>query len=141
LAGYILIALSILSWGLWGFSGKIATKYNHPFIITALAGLFSPIASIVLYTYIKSSSIGANLTIKPLLWILLSAIMGITGSLFFYSALQRLQASLVVSLTALYPIITVLLSVLILKEGFPAFKWLGLSFILVGSILVIWEGK
>lgn len=137
--GYLLIALSVISWGLWGFTGKLATRNNHALVITAITSMLSPLASIILYILIKTKGIETNITGRSFLLIGLTALMGIFGSIFFYMALQRTQLSVAIALTALYPVITVLLSIVFLKEPFPFYKWIGLFIIIIGAILVTWE--
>jgi transporter family protein len=66
----------------------------------------------------------------------LAGVAGSIGSIFFYLALRQGKTSVVVPLTALYPLITVALSVLFLREEISGVKVIGIILALVASLLL-----
>ncbi len=132
------IALSILLWGLWGFTGKVATKYNAALVVAATAFLIQPLGAAFLFGLRArmASPPPIDWTGPALGWILATTVCGMAGSVCYYLALSKSPASLVVSLTAVYPAVTVMLATLILKERFTPAQFAGLALILLGSWLV-----
>jgi bacterial/archaeal transporter family protein len=67
---------------------------------------------------------------------LLAGVAGSIGSIFFYLALKKGKTSAVVPLTALYPLITLALSVLFLKEEIFGVRIVGVILALVANLLL-----
>lgn len=130
------VLLTVLIWGLWGFLGKLATRYNSPVMITAISSLVSPIFAVVLFSYIKMKSVSFNSSPLAVFLIVLTFLAGVSGSLAYYYALTKGNASVVVSLTSLYPAVTILLSVLILREKINIIQAFGFSLVLLGAFLI-----
>lgn len=68
--------------------------------------------------------------------LLISGICLVVGTAFYYFALERNPLSLVGTLTALYPAVTVLVAVLFLGESFSFVQVIGLAMIVGGVVLV-----
>jgi len=66
----------------------------------------------------------------------LGGIAASVGALFFYFAISKGDASKVVCITAMYPVVTVLLSFLVLKEPMNLAKTTGIIFALIGIFLL-----
>jgi transporter family protein len=120
------LALSLVSlglWGLWGVFSKVATQHLGP-QVAYLIGIFGyvPVFGILLY------ETGGNIPWQPWGWaIALAAGMSTGfGLFFFFRALSTGNASVVVPLTSLYPVVTVLLSWLFLGENLSPRQWTGL---------------
>lgn len=67
---------------------------------------------------------------------ILAGILGSLGYVFFIKALERGKASIVIPLTALYPAITVVFALLLLKEKITVLQALGIVLALVATILM-----
>jgi transporter family protein len=120
------LALSLVSlglWGIWGVFSKVATQHLGP-QVAYLIGIFGyvPVFGILLY------ETGGNIPWQPWGWaIALAAGMSTGfGLFFFFRALSTGNASVVVPLTSLYPVVTVLLSWLFLGENLSPRQWTGL---------------
>ena len=61
---------------------------------------------------------------------------GSLGALFFLHAVSKQKASIVVTATALYPLITIILACLILKEPITLKQGIGIIFALIAMILL-----
>lgn len=134
---YVYIALTIIFWGLWSFYGKLATKHNSAIVVSAFTNLIVPVGSIILLLIIKRKEIVIDWTWPAQSYIVATATVVIMGSLCYYLALDCFPASKVVSLTALYPAVTVFLAVVVLGETFTFVQGIGLLLILAGSMLII----
>lgn len=64
-----------------------------------------------------------------------AGILGGLGIIFFYFAMKEGKTSVVVAMTALYPLVTLLLSSLILKEHITLKQTLGIFFAIIAMAL------
>lgn len=71
-----------------------------------------------------------------ILWAVLLGIVGSVGTLLFYLAISKGEASKTVAITASYPMITLLIAVPILSEQLTSGKILGTALTVVGIYLV-----
>ncbi len=127
--------LALVSWGVWGVISKLASDYSWHQIM-GLSALVTLVSALIFQFYSRSSF---KLD-SPGLWAALAT--GIFGSLAligFFSALQTGKASLVVPLTALYPAITVILSVIFLNEEFTFLKGAGITLAIAAVVLLSLE--
>jgi transporter family protein len=125
--------LAMVTFGAWGFFPKLAVNYISP-------------QSALIYQVIGGMLVGvvglAMLNFKPetqpmgMLYALLTGITGVLGTFFYYLAASRGQISIVVSLTALYPLITILLAIIFLHETLVLKQVLGLCFAVAAIVLL-----
>ncbi len=129
--GFSLLALGL--WGVWGFLGKVAAQHlPSPMIyLLAISGHLAVVA------YLLGRGIGV-VAWEP--WgmgaALGSGLAMAVGLLFFYEALGRGPAAVVVPLTALYPAVTVVLSRVFLQEALTLRHVTGLALALVAGWLL-----
>ncbi len=138
--GMIYIALAVVFWGLWGFFGKIATRHHHPLALMMWVNLINVATVPLLLWILKSKGVALQHEARGLLVVGATAVVASLGGVMFYFALDKAPASVVVSLTAAYPALTVLLAVIFLGEKFTAMQGLGLLAILAGVMLVSGKG-
>lgn len=120
-------------WGLWSFIPKITTRYITP----KSAILFEVVGGIAVAAVVLIS-IKFRPDIHPVgvALALSTGILGFSGALLFLYAASKGPISLVTVLSALYPVITLLLSTTILKEAVSMKQWLGIALGLVSMILI-----
>jgi transporter family protein len=127
--GFSLMAMGL--WGLWGFFSKVASRQLPPQVVYLVAIL----GHLVVIAYLLA---GPGLAIPWRPWDLAVALMaGICmafGLLCFFWALSQGTAIVVVPLTALYPMITVLLCWLLLRESVSPRQLLGVGL----AMLAVW---
>lgn len=127
--------LSLLAWGLWGFFGKVASRSisGEGLLLVSNLGWVAtfPILFAVYRTHLRLS-LGSG----DWAWGVLAGVVGNLGSLFFYFALARGEASRVVAITAAYPLVTALCAFFLLGEEFSLQKLIGLCFALVGIVIL-----
>lgn len=124
---------ALFSFGLWGFFTKLTMVHIdsksaliYQTLGVAIIGIitlslvsFKPAANVKGFTY-------AFLT---------GAAYGI-GCLFYFIAAGKGKIITVVTLTALYPLVTIALSYILLKEGVSLKQWLGICLALISIILM-----
>ena len=98
---------------------------------------------VILQMLISFSYLGATGTLEHLqrdrqglLVALLAGVVGSLGMVGYYLLINRYQASRVVPLSSLYPLVTVILSVIFLHEKLTISQWLG-AFLAVGALLLL----
>lgn len=128
------LAMSLLSlglWGLWGLFSKIAAQQLGPQVayLLGLSG-YVPVFFILLY------ETGGSIPWQPWGWAAALAAGMSTGFglYFFFRALHGGAASVVVPLTSLYPVITVALSWVFLRESLSPRQMLGL----ILAVAAVW---
>ena len=125
--------LAMIIYGFWGFFPKIAVSYISP-----QSALVYEVAGAILVGLITLFFINFQPQNHPkgILFAMLTGIAGMTGTLFFFAAAQKGKISVVVGLTALYPLITVILAVIFLREPLTLKQIIGLI-LAIGAILLL----
>lgn len=133
---YIFAVFALISWGIWAFFIKLAGKHFSLSNVFLWYGVFYIIFTLSLgFLFLKNEINMAVFNIQ-VIFIVIAGLMGVLGVFFFYYSLSRGNASLVVPLTALYPLVTIILSLVILKEKVTFYQIVGIVFALVAGVLL-----
>jgi transporter family protein len=105
--------IALLLFGLWGFFPKLAMNYISPG-----SAIIYEVAGIMVVGLLALSLVGFRPEVhaKGILFAVLTGVTGLLGTLFYFYAVRNAKVSVVVSLTALYPLITILLALIVLRE-------------------------
>lgn len=126
--------LSMLAYGVWGAVSSLGSQSVSPLTlqIVSTVGLF-PVALVLLFS--KNIYQGANRR-RGILLAMATGIIGGTGNLTLYQALRMGgEASVVFPLTGMYPLVTLILARLLLKERLNRVQGLGIALALVAIYL------
>ncbi len=125
--------LTIAFWGMWGFLIKVASRYMEWYQLYVLSNLVSFIlsAGILLWGRQSFATLG-----KFALYGIAAGLLGTMGYIFFILAIRSGKVSIVVPLTATYPVITFLLGIAILREQVQIHHLLGTILAIAGAILL-----
>jgi transporter family protein len=129
---------TIVLWGTWGLVSKIASAGVDAYVNQLLytAGL-APLLIFVAWTVHKHSQDKGKGRRAGVFWAFLTGILGGVGNLAFFQALVKGgNASVVAPVTALFPMVTVLLALLFLKERLGRVQWVGLALAFVAIYLL-----
>ncbi len=132
--GVIFALLCAVAWAFWGVCGKLSTNHGVP--PTTLAFLSTCASLVVILGFYVGRRFPAAPTAAGILFALLSGVCGAIGTLFFSMAIKRGDASIIVTLSAIYPVFIVLLSPFILQEKISLAHAVGVLFVTLGVILV-----
>ena len=133
---YTYFILILLAWGLWGFFGKYALKFINPVSLI----LFETIGAIIIqllvlvflfYSRFKFDTYSAGVTLA-----MLTAFFGVVGTILFFFTLSKTKAAVLVPLTALYPVVTVILSFIFLKEKVTLVQSIGILLAIIAGVLL-----
>ncbi len=132
----MLVGLAIiLLWGMWGFLYKYGVV-KLGFLSALLAtSIFYTVLNVLVITYLYRR--GVTLPVEGTTAILLTGTAaGVAASILFMYALQKYPGSIVIPMTALYPAVTVVLAVLILREDIKAVNAVGIVLAIVAGYLL-----
>jgi transporter family protein len=131
--------VTILLWGTWGLVSKIASDgvdaYMNQLLFTV------GIAPLLIFVSLKVSKgiPGENRKGRGrgVFWAFLTGILGGLGNMAYFQAMVKGgKASVVTPVTALFPMVTVLLALLFLKERLGRVQWIGLGLAFVAIYLL-----
>jgi len=124
--------IAFLLFGLWGFFPKLAVHYISPG-----SAIVYEVLGVMVVGLVALTLVGFRPEVHPkgILFAVLTGVTGMLGTLFFFYALQTGKVSVVASLTALYPLITILLAVVFLREEVTLRQLLAMALAMVSLIL------
>jgi uncharacterized membrane protein len=125
--------VALISWGVWGLFVKQALKYStwsQVFVVSSIATLG---ASLAIFLLMKPE---ISVTSQGFGYSLVAGFASAIAVVAFYSAMNSGKVSIVVPLTALSPIVTVVLSYLILSERISPIKGIGVALAMISILLL-----
>jgi bacterial/archaeal transporter family protein len=128
--------LALACWGLWAFFPKIAVSYLNPksaFIYEVFGGL---LVGLGVFAFL---SVDMHPDVRGVVPAMLTGVAGYLGLFFFLYAVQAGKVAPVASLTALYPVITLVLAMVFLKEKISPIQWMGMGLAVVSVVLIAHE--
>jgi bacterial/archaeal transporter family protein len=125
--------LALLSFGLWGVFTKLAIAY-----IDAKSALLYQTAGVLLITLVMIGMINFKPTmdVKGLSFGLLTGMAYGLGCLFYFIAVDKGKVITIVTLTALYPLVTIVISYFLFHETVNLKQCLGIILALVAIFLL-----
>ena len=130
---YLYAVLTVVTWGLWGVCSKIAATYAKPrqALLFQTVGI---VAFALLVFALEKFKIEWNAA--GFGWAALGGFLAFVGFLTFFAALDQGKASTVVTLSALYPLVTILMSIAFLHEKLSMRQGIGIVAALIASVLL-----
>lgn len=127
--------ICLLIYGVWGFLAKfISAELNAPSML--IYSLLGSALGIPIYIFSYRNSFSFQWENG---WTYLAILVGMftsLGAFFFFNAIAQGEASKVVVITSLYPIITAILAFIFLQESITLTKIIGILFCLVGIMIL-----
>ncbi len=131
---YVFVATA--AWGLWGIFDKLALERSQPkdvFLATTLFALPQiPLLLFMLYW----SQPQWQLTPSLLIYAGLSSLVSSLGMMLYLDSMKRTDTTVILSLTAAYPLVTQIVCFFFLEETFSAGRALGAVFIASGVVVI-----
>lgn len=125
---------AFLVWGFWGFLPKLTTRYIDP-------------KSAIVYEVLGAMVLGAialfqlnfqlDVNAKGIALALTTGMLGFMGAFFFLSAVSKGSVTFVVTLSALYPIVSIFLATIFLHETTTVKQGVGIFLALVSVVLIV----
>lgn len=126
--------LAMLAYGAWGFVSSLASQDVSSLTLQTVStvGLF-PVALVLAFSKNTRQSVNRSRGI----WLAMATgVLGGSGNLTLYQALRLGgEASVIFPLTGMYPLITIIMARLLLKERLSRFQALGIALALIAIYL------
>ena len=126
-------ALAFLCWGIWAFLPKLTTRFIDPrsaIVYEAVGGVMVALFILVLLDF-RPASDWRGVTLGAI-----TGVLGALGALAYLFAVLRGPVTLISTVTALYPVVAILLAHLFLHESISLKQGLGIVLGLIAIILI-----
>lgn len=120
------------AWGIWGVTTKLAIK--HIGIQALVWGQVAALAMFPIYFLLFKEMLPLKIEPVGIAWAFISGVLGILGTMILYLTLRVAPASIVIPLSALYPVVTVILATIFLQEELSPTRILGVAC----ALLAVW---
>jgi len=120
-------------WGIWGVFSKLASAHSKPrqVLLFQSVGVLAFALVVLLVENFK-----IEWSLPGFGWSFAAGFFTFIGFLTFFAALEQGKASTVVTLSALYPVVTILLSIVFLHEKISLKESAGIVFALMACVLL-----
>lgn len=126
--------ISLMSFGLWGLFTKLTVAH----IDSKSALIFQTIGVLIIgMLTLNLVNYKPNMDAKGLCYAILTGLAYGVGCLFYFVAASRGKIITVVTLTALYPLITIFLAHIFLREAVSLKQWLGVVLAMAAILLMV----
>jgi transporter family protein len=128
--------LAIVMWGIVGLLQKMGANRisAHSLLVWLTVGF------LVLMPWFLQTSNPFTLGVREVILGIVAGTINGMGSWFLFASLGLgAKASVAIPLTALYPLLTILLAVVFLAENLTWLQWLGIFLALVGGAMLSYE--
>lgn len=134
----VFLALAILGWGVGALFDKISLNYMDPagaFYLRTLANivLFTPLLAWK-YPETRNAVLAGN-KLGPM-FVVFSVMVSMAGVYFYLKALSGGEASRIVPLSSIYPLVTFALALVFLDESFTLSKLTGVALLTAGIYFI-----
>ena len=132
---YLLIAIIILSFGIGGLLLKMSVARLGPETALFWTVLVYIITDTAIFLYLLHYGVSTSFNSTKILP-MLAGLATFSGVIWTYWLFNKMNASIASPLTALYPAVTVVLAVLILKEKIKLVNGVGILLALAAAVLL-----
>jgi len=130
----LLVLGMIFGWGFWGFFLKLSDKRIGQQV--AFWDSIALLIVIILYLVFSNQLFPLKNDTVGISWGILAGVAAGVASIFFFVLLSKNPVGYLVTLSALYPAITIILSVIFLHEQITPVKAIGFIFAFMAFILL-----
>lgn len=133
------IVLIIIFWGIFGLVERLALFYGSPLqtifaFLAWTALIFLPLTVLILWG--KEGKNSFKISKWVWFWTFIAVLSDLLAILALRFALLRSPAGIVIAATAVYPIITIILSAIFLKEKISKWQYGGVGIVCLGLFLL-----
>ncbi len=129
--------ITTLTWGIWGALIEVPQNAGFPPTLGYIIWSLTMVPCALIALYIVNWKIEKDL--RSILLGLTIGVLGAGGQLVLFEALREGPAYIIFPFVSLYPILTIILSVLFLKEKTSVFKWIGIAIAIVAIFFLSYQ--
>jgi len=126
--------LTFVFWGLWAFVPKLVIARISPFTAIVYEAIGSVIVAAIVLIFFRDKVHFTDLSSGGLA--IFAGVCGMVGVLSYFWAIKTGPVSIVITVTALYPILAILLALVFLNEAVTVKQIIGMVFALIGVGLI-----
>lgn len=131
--------VTIVSWGVWGALIEVPQKSGFPSSLGYIVWAFTMIPFALVAMYLAKWKIETDR--RSIILGSAIGLLGAGGQLLLFEALREGHAYIIFPFISLYPTLTIILSVVFLKEKTSVLKWIGIFFALAAIFLLSNTGQ
>jgi transporter family protein len=135
----LLLIISTLLWGIWGFANGRAVTNAHPLTVQWMYYVPSALLIPLFYFFGARFAPETNMDGSAFRYAIISGFAAAGAALLFFFALRDTSASIAVAVTAAYPVVTLAIGVLAREETLDLRKIAGIAIIILGVVVLQWE--
>jgi transporter family protein len=125
--------MTLLMWGAWGLLQKLATNQMPARTVY----FFSALGTVaVVFMMLPASRFPLPMTFEGAFFAVLAGMCSSIGSLLFLQAMSKGEATIVVTFTALYPVVTFILALVLLQETITLKQGIGIVLAMLSMVLL-----
>lgn len=124
---------ALICWGLWGFIPKLTTRYLPPSSAIVYEVVGGIILGVVMLFVLKFQPVVHP---KGIALALSTGMLGFLGAFCFLNAVSRGPVTLIATVSALYPGISIILAICFLQESMTIRQGFGIALALLAMILI-----
>lgn len=128
--------IAMMCWGVWSLLTKVAFDHFNWYQVLITTSLVSILTSLLLYFHFRPAF---NIHSPGFFYAVFAGVASSIAVVAFYMALSRGKATIIVPLTALYPVVTIILSRLFLHERTTLLQSLGIALAIIAILLISME--
>jgi transporter family protein len=128
--------LAILAWGLWAFLPKLAVNWLDPKSAFTYEVIGGACTGLLVYLFLRPE-LGTE--IRGIVPSVLTGVAGYLGLLFFMFALRTGKVSVIAPLTAVYPVVSIVLAFIFFREKLNLAQMAGIVLAVCSVILISQE--
>lgn len=129
--------ITTVFWGIWGALIEVPQKAGFPPTLGYIVWALTMIPCALVALYLIDWKIDTDK--RAIVMGSISGLLGAGGQLLLFQALKEGPAYIIFPFISLYPVLTILLSVLLLKEKTSIIKWLGIGTALVAIYFLSYQ--
>ncbi len=130
-------ALALLVWGVWAFLPKVALSCLEPKTAFTFEVIGGALTGLIAFLIFRPELGGAE--IRGIIPALVTGMLGYVGLICFMYAIRGGKICIVAPLTALYPVVTLALAMIFLKERINIVQFAGIILACVAVVLISYE--
>jgi len=125
--------LTLIAWGVWGFFSKLATHGSRPRQIL----VFQATGALAFAVFVLTlERFRIQWSPSDFAWSFAAGFVNFLGFLLFFASIEKGKVSTTITLTSLYPVVTIALSMIFLHERISRREGLGIVLALFAGWLL-----
>jgi drug/metabolite transporter (DMT)-like permease len=135
------VVISLVFWGAWGVFDKKALNLGSPVLQLVTVYLCAPLMVLCALVTLPVIKPDWHLSAHTLFYGLLSSLSYFVATAAYLVAMARKDASLIIGITACYPVVSQVLAVLVLGEPFVIARFAGCLILVAGVVALSRSGN